>query len=158
MSVEFDRESPEKFESRTLSRKTLWTGRNSTSDRTSDRTLKAPDSLRNVHVIYIYIYIYIYYTYVYIVLLVALLLSLSLLAYFYGNLREQTGQKRFSTNTYRKLVLLLQKSPKISRNLREFTGECNLGILYSSSLLHPVSVRRFPSFRTQPLENLSHYL
>ena len=24
--------------------------------------------------------------------------------------------------------------------------------------LHPVSVRRFPSFRTQPLENLSHYL
>ena len=25
-------------------------------------------------------------------------------------------------------------------------------------VLHPVSVRRFPSFRTQPLENLSHYL
>ena len=24
--------------------------------------------------------------------------------------------------------------------------------------LHPVSVRRFPSFRTQPLKNLSHYL
>ena len=24
--------------------------------------------------------------------------------------------------------------------------------------LHPVSVRGFPSFRTQPLENLSHYL
>ena len=24
--------------------------------------------------------------------------------------------------------------------------------------VHPVSVRRFPSFRTQPLENLSHYL
>ena len=24
--------------------------------------------------------------------------------------------------------------------------------------LHPVSVRRFPSFRTQPLENLSRYL
>ena len=24
--------------------------------------------------------------------------------------------------------------------------------------LHPVSVRRFPSFRTQPLENPSHYL
>ena len=25
-------------------------------------------------------------------------------------------------------------------------------------VVHPVSVRRFPSFRTQPLENLSHYL
>ena len=27
-----------------------------------------------------------------------------------------------------------------------------------SAVIHPVSVRRFPSFRTQPLENLSHYL
>ena len=26
------------------------------------------------------------------------------------------------------------------------------------SVLHPVSVTRFPSFRTQTLENLSHYL
>ena len=26
------------------------------------------------------------------------------------------------------------------------------------TILQPVSVRRFPSFRTQPLENLSHYL
>ena len=26
------------------------------------------------------------------------------------------------------------------------------------ALLHPVSITRFPSFRTQPLENLSHYL
>ena len=26
---------------------------------------------------------------------------------------------------------------------------------YERSILHPVSVRRFPSFRTQPLENLS---
>ena len=25
-------------------------------------------------------------------------------------------------------------------------------------LIHPVSITRFPSFRTQPLENLSHYL
>ena len=25
-------------------------------------------------------------------------------------------------------------------------------------LLHPVSVRRFPSFLTQPMESLSHYL
>ena len=44
-------------------------------------------------------------------------------------------RKRFSTNTYGKLVLFLQKSPSISGNLREFTGECNLGILNSSSLL-----------------------
>ena len=28
----------------------------------------------------------------------------------------------------------------------------------TNSMIHPVSVRRFPSFRTQPLENLSHYL
>ena len=35
-----------------------------------------------------------------------------------------------------KLVLFLQKSPKVSGNLQEFTGECNLGILYSSSFLN----------------------
>ena len=33
------------------------------------------------------------------------------------------------------------------------------GCLFVSMLnVHPVSVRRFPSFRTQPLESLSHYL
>ena len=32
-------------------------------------------------------------------------------------------------------------------------GSCQSGVK-----LHPVSVRRFPSFRTQPLENLSRYL
>ena len=36
---------------------------------------------------------------------------------FYGNLREQTGEKRFSINAYRKLVLFLQKSPKTSGSL-----------------------------------------
>ena len=60
-----------------------------------------------------------------------------------GFLRKSTGaneRKRFSTNTYRKLVLFLQTSPKISANLREISGECNLGILHSSSLLSaPVS-------------------
>ena len=29
---------------------------------------------------------------------------------------------------------------------------------YLPTYLHPVSVTRFPSFRTQTLENLSHYL
>ena len=45
------------------------------------------------------------------------------------------GEKRFSTKLYRKPALLLQKYPNNSGNLREFTGECNLGIPYSSSLL-----------------------
>ena len=40
-----------------------------------------------------------------------------------------TARKRFSTNTYRKLVLFLQTSPKIFGDLREFTAECNLGIV-----------------------------
>ena len=44
-------------------------------------------------------------------------------------------RKRFFTNTYRKLVLFFHKLSNISRHLRKFTGECNLGILYSSSLL-----------------------
>ena len=35
---------------------------------------------------------------------------------------EIYGGKRVSMNTHRKLVLFLQKSPKVSRNLREFTG------------------------------------
>ena len=58
--------------------------------------------------------------------------------YGYG-LRFSTdiyGRKRFSTNAYRNIGLFLQKSPKVSENLREFTGECDLGILYSSSLLY----------------------
>ena len=37
------------------------------------------------------------------------------------------GRKQCSTNTYRRLVLFLQTSPETSGNLREFTGECNLG-------------------------------
>ena len=53
---------------------------------------------------------------------------------FYGKSTGANGRKRFPTNTYRNIVLFSQNSPKISGNLREFTGECNLGILYSSSL------------------------
>ena len=53
---------------------------------------------------------------------------------FYRNLREQTEENVFSATSYRHIVLFLHKSRKISRNLRELTGECNLGILYSSSL------------------------
>ena len=52
----------------------------------------------------------------------------------YGSKREKTVFHK----TYRKPVLFLQKaskSSKISGNLREFTGECDLGILYSTSLL-----------------------
>ena len=30
-------------------------------------------------------------------------------------------------------------------------------VVRCSERVHPVSVRRFPSFRTQPLENLSRY-
>ena len=41
------------------------------------------------------------------------------------------GRKRFSTNTYRKLVVFLQRYPKVSGNLRKLAGECNLGVLYS---------------------------
>ena len=50
----------------------------------------------------------------------------------YGSKREN---RCFPINTYRKLVLFLHKSPNVSRNMREFTGECNLGMLYYSSLL-----------------------
>ena len=46
-----------------------------------------------------------------------------------------SGRERFSTKTYRKLLLFLQKSPKVSGSLREVIGECSLGFLYSSSLL-----------------------
>ena len=45
---------------------------------------------------------------------------------------EIYGSKRFSTNTYRKLGFVLTE---ITGNLREFTGECNPGILCFNSLL-----------------------
>ena len=54
---------------------------------------------------------------------------------FCGKYASANGRKRFSTNTHRNLVLFLQTSRKIFGNLREFSGECNLGILYCSSLL-----------------------
>ena len=54
---------------------------------------------------------------------------------FYGNLREQTGENICPRIPTGNLFLLLQTSPKISGNLREFPGECDLGILHSSSLL-----------------------
>ena len=61
-----------------------------------------------------------------------------------GFLRKSTGangRTRFSPNTNITPVLFLQTSPKVSGNLREFTGECNLGIPYSSSLLMFGSIR-----------------
>ena len=54
------------------------------------------------------------------------------------------GRKWLSTKTYN-FVLLLQKFPKTSRDFREFMGNCNLRILYSSSLLIiPASVKNTP--------------
>ena len=40
-----------------------------------------------------------------------------------------------STCLHYRSLALLRKSPKVSGDLREFTGECNLEILYSSPLL-----------------------
>ena len=105
-----------------------------------------------VHVcMYIYIYIYTYvcthmyiniYIHVYIYIYIYII-NMSLertrirgrALVLCGDLREQTGENGFPRTPYRKLILFLQKSPKISGDLRDFAGECNLGILYSSSLL-----------------------
>ena len=54
---------------------------------------------------------------------------------FFGNLREQMGEYGFPQTPAGALVWVLQKSPRISRNLQEFAGEQNLGTLCSSSLL-----------------------
>ena len=50
----------------------------------------------------------------------------------YWNKRERTVFRKNLRNN----VLFLRKSPKTSRDFRELAGECNLGILYSRSLLH----------------------
>ena len=39
-----------------------------------------------------------------------------------------------------------------------YTYNCRIPACRDVAGVHPVSVRRFPSCRTQPLENLSHYL
>ena len=46
-------------------------------------------------------------------------------------------QKQMGENVVSRIPTgsLLQTSPKVSGNLREFSEECNLGILYSSSIL-----------------------
>ena len=61
MSVEFYRESPGKFDSRTLNRTTLsrWTGRNARAGE-AFALGEAPLWTRTYGVVWIYIYIYIY--------------------------------------------------------------------------------------------------
>ena len=50
----------------------------------------------------------------------------------YGNLREQTGENGFPRKPTGSMFCSYRN---LRRDLREFTGECSLGILYSSSLL-----------------------
>ena len=78
MSVDFYRESPGKFDSRTLNGKTLsrWTGRILKENtfaytETRDQALALPHPLIHTHAyiytyVYVYIYIYIYYKYIFI--------------------------------------------------------------------------------------------
>ena len=68
---------------------------------------------------------------------------------FYGKLREQTGENGFPRIPTGILFLLLQKSPNISGNLREFMRECNLGIPYSSYLLGKGGLVNTPSGQKQ---------
>ena len=51
-------------------------------------------------------------------------------------------------------VVMLSES--LASRMRMMTADEGLRAPLAS--LHPVSVTRFPSFRTQTLENLSHYL
>ena len=56
---------------------------------------------------------------------------------FCGSLRGKTGEngfQRIPTGSLCCSYRNLRKPPETSGNLREFTGECNLGPLYSSSL------------------------
>ena len=83
MSVEFDRGSPRKFDSRTLNRKTpsRWTGRRNLPSPllARGRATSKPLSSRREISIYIYIYIYVYiYIYIY--------THLSLYIYIYTNI------------------------------------------------------------------------
>ena len=51
----------------------------------------------------------------------------------YGNLREQTGENGFPRKPTGSLFCSYRNLRNL-RNLLEFTGECNLGILHSNSL------------------------
>ena len=61
---------------------------------------------------------------------------------------EVSGSKREKTAFHENLQVVCFVLTEISGNLREFTGECNLGILYSRSLLanQPIAEDISPSF------------
>ena len=101
--------------------------------------------------LYIYIYMYIY---LYLALLphigerVHLFVDKGVLEYgvrtgsgFLQKPMGANGRKRFSTTTHATLMLFLQESPNISGNLWECSGQCNLGIMYPSSLFIAVVSR-----------------
>ena len=64
----------------------------------------------------------------------------------YGSKWEKNGLPRIPTGILFSSCINLQKSPQ-----REFMGECNLGILYSSSLLAHPADRCAPSLRAAVL-------
>ena len=46
-----------------------------------------------------------------IIIIIIIIIIIPIISFIHG--------KRFATNTYRKLALFLQKSPKVSRNLQQ---------------------------------------
>ena len=56
------------------------------------------------------------------------------------------------------VVIVEQGQNQLPISQNQLTNRLKKAPCLQPAQLHPVSVRRFPSFRTQPLENLSHYL
>ena len=83
--------------------------------------------------IYICIYIYIFLLHIHVIQVMSIHMQALLRPPGARRATGADGRKRFSTKAYRNIVFL-QKSPNIAGNLWEFARECNLGILYSSSL------------------------
>ena len=85
-----------------------------------------------ISVLYIYIYIYICIIYIYIThihIYTHIYMYIMCVNDMFMEISSgASGRRRFSAKTHRKHALFLQESPRISRNLWEITGECNLGV------------------------------
>ena len=116
--------------------------------------------------LYIYIYIYIYINIIFIIVIISIMVIITIiillylysyhksLLYYYISVDMWIDRRRF------RVWGSGSRLPRGHRSAAQapHTWHSPTTPPFRAKLVPPVSVRRFPSFRTQPLENLSHCL
>ena len=105
---------------------------------------------------YVYIYIYIY-TYVCIYIHMYISFSLSLYIYIYLYTYIHTQKTRGEPRRALPAPFARRETAGGNYSNNNSNNSNNSTYIYIYNIVHPVSITRFPSLRTQTLENLSRY-